>query len=341
MLDIFIKTLLIMCVFIAFAVPGFALKKLKMIGEGGVLTLSNVLLYVCQPALAISAFCVFSKEDWLQIQAVDKLTLLGNFGLTAAITLLAMGLVFGLCKLDFIKSKNKKAADVYSFAAVFSNCGFFGVPFVQMFTDGNPLAVMYMMVFSIFFNILCWTLGVFLISGDLKQISAKKILLNPTLIASAVAVIIFFVPEINIFMMEEVKEFAIFPQYLSYMTAPVSMIIVGIRLAETPLSKLFCNIGTYIAGGLRLIVAPFITLLVALPFMGLAGGGAAAFPEYVYFAPIIAMTMSPAAAVVAMSERFDGDKETATSVFVANTILSIATIPLIITAMTAILGIAV
>ena len=46
MLNIFVKVLLIMAVLAAFAVPGFALKKLKMIGEGGTLTLSNLLLYV-------------------------------------------------------------------------------------------------------------------------------------------------------------------------------------------------------------------------------------------------------------------------------------------------------
>ena len=61
---IYLKVLLIMTVFVAFALPGFALRKLKMIGDGGTLTLSNLLLYVCQPALAIKAFCVFSKEDF-------------------------------------------------------------------------------------------------------------------------------------------------------------------------------------------------------------------------------------------------------------------------------------
>lgn len=32
---IYLKVLLIMAVFVAFALPGFALKKFKMIGEGG------------------------------------------------------------------------------------------------------------------------------------------------------------------------------------------------------------------------------------------------------------------------------------------------------------------
>ena len=337
--EIYLKVLLIMVVFSAFAVPGFALKKLKMIGEGGTLTLSNILLYVCQPALAIKAFCVFSKEDWEIIQSAGTVTLLKNFGITLAVSVLAIGLVFGLCKLVFIKAKDKRAANVYSFVAVFSNCGFFGIPFVEMFADGNPLAVMYIMVFNIVFNILCWTLGVFLITGNAKTIRIKKLVCNPAILSNAVALLLFFVPQINIFMMEEVKEFAVFPQYLAYATAPLSMIIVGIRLAEMSPRQLFCKKGVYLAGGLRLVIAPFLTLLVSLPFWGLVGEGA--FSEYVWFAPVIAMAMSPAASVVAMAEAFGGDKETATAAFVTNTVLSVITIPLVITAVMAICGIAV
>ena len=83
---IYLKVLLIMTVFVAFALPGFALRKLKMIGDGGTLTLSNLLLYVCQPALAIKAFCVFSKEDWEIVSAVETPVLLKNFGLALAIS---------------------------------------------------------------------------------------------------------------------------------------------------------------------------------------------------------------------------------------------------------------
>ena len=241
MAQIFLKVFLIMAVFALFAVPGFALKKLKLIGEGGTLTLSNILLYVCQPALAVKAFCVFSQEDWEYIQAIDKLTLIKNFGITAAVSVLSMGLMLAFCKLIFIKSKDKSKTNVYSFIAVFSNCGFFGIPFVEMFTDGNPLATMYVMVFNVVFTILCWTVGVVLITGSFKDIKIKKLVLNPALISIVVALVFFFVPQINFFMFEEVAEFRILPQYLGYMTAPVSMIIVGIRIAEIPPKILFCK----------------------------------------------------------------------------------------------------
>jgi hypothetical protein len=313
-----------------------------MIGEGGTFTLSNLLLYVCQPALAIKAFCVFSDTDWEIVNSVNKLTLLRNFGLVAVITVLSMGVVFALCKLVFIKAKDKKSADVYSYIAVFSNCGFLGIPFIEMFTDGNPIAVIYMMVFSVVFNILCWTLGVVLITGDFREISVKKILLNPVIIANVLGVIIFFVPQINIFMFEGLEELQIFPKYLATMTAPLSMVIVGIRLAESSPKALFARKGVYLAGALRLVIAPFITIAITIPFWGILGKGVASgYEEYVYMAPIIAMAMSPAASVVAMAERFDGDKDTATAAFVTNTIISIITIPLVITAASLITGVGV
>lgn len=337
---IYLKVLLIMSVLFLFLVPGFILKKTGMIKDGGALSMSNVLLYVCQPALVLKAFCVFSPEDYAIINAVDKGVLLKNFGLAGLISLVALLAVFALCKLIFLRSKDKNVANVYSYVAVFSNCGFVGIPFIQMFTDNNPVAVLYITVFNVVFNVLLWTLGVVLITGSAKEIPVKKIIFNPTILSCVVGLLLFFVPQLNIFMMDGLKELQIFPSYLATMTAPLSMIIVGVRLAEMDAKALFCDWGVYFAGVLRLVVAPFITLLVALPFVSLLGKGlASGFEEYVYLAPIIAMSMSPATAIVAMAEKFGGLKEKAAACVVLNTLLSIITIPLVTVAVYAILGI--
>ncbi len=342
MAQMFLKVLIIMIVLFAFMVPGFALKKLKMAGEGSTLILSNILLYVCQPALSIKAFCVFTDEAWELILNMNKLTLLANFGIVAAISFLAMIIMALICKLIFIKSKNRKETDIYSFVAIFSNCSFLGVPFIEMFTDGDPLAVMYVMVFSVVLVILCWTLGVVLVTGDVKKIKFKKVICNPAIITSVLGIIIFFVPQINIFMMNGLKELQILPQYLAYMAAPVSMIIVGIRLADMKVKDIFCKKGAYLAGSLRLILAPLIAFGISLLFYLLlvnTRGAISGSDEYIILAPVIAMAMSPAATVVAMADRFDGDRETATSVFVNNTLISIITIPLIIMAIMALWGV--
>lgn len=327
--QIYLKVLVIMAVLFAFAVPGFVLKKLKLVGERAAFTLSNVLLYACQPALAVSAFCTFTDGEWAVVSAVPRTELLKNFGITAAAAFVAMLAMFGLCKLLFLRSRDKKKTNVFSFIAVFSNCGFLGIPFMEMFSN-DPLAVMYIMVFNVAFNVLVWTLGVVLITGGFKEIRFKKLLLNPSILSSAVALTLFFVPQINFFMFDKLKDLQKFPQYLSHMTAPLSMIIVGIRLAESNVKELFCRAGVYLSAFLRLAVAPFLTLAVAVAFyyiLGKPSGGG-----YEFIAPVIAMAMSPAASVVAMAERFDGDKSTASSAFITGTVLSVAVIPLVISA---------
>lgn len=333
--QLYLKILIIMGVLFAFAVPGFALKKLKLLGERATFTLSNILLYVCQPALALSAFCTFTSEEWEVISAVPSSEFAKNFGIVAALAFASMMLMFGLCKLIFMRSKNRKKTDMYSCIAIFSNCGFLGVPFTEMLTDGDSLAVMYMMVFNVVYNFLCWTLGVILITGDFKEIRVKKLVCNPAIISNVVAITLFFVPQINFFMFDGLTDLQTFPRYLAHMTAPLSMIIVGIRLAESNLKDLFCRAGIYLSGALRLIVAPFMTFGLAVALFYLTGGMQGT-GDYTYLAPVIAMAMSPAASVVAMAERFSGDTKTAADGFITNTVLSVIIIPLTVAAITAI-----
>ncbi|MDE6293365.1 MAG: AEC family transporter [Clostridiales bacterium] len=333
--EIYLKAMIVTLVLLLFAVPGFALKKLNMIGDDGKKTLSNILLYVCQPAMILAAFTVFTDDEYAEILATPRTDLLAGFGISAAVALLALVAVYGLCRLIFIKHKNRDAADVYTFIAMFSNCGFLGVPFIKMFTGGSAVAVMYIMVFNIVFVVLIWTLGVYLITHDRKDISAKKVLINPTIIASAVALIMFFVPQINFFMMDGVRELSTIPSALSTMTAPLAMMLVGVALAELPIKNIFTNPSAYVAGALRLIVAPLLTLGIAVVFyemtagyMGSLGGNA----DYIFLAPVIAMAMSPASTVVAMIEHYGGEKELSVAAYVNNTLLSVITVPLVVMA---------
>lgn len=332
MIDVFVKVLLIMAVLLAFIIPGFLLKKFNFLDEKASVSLSNILLFVCQPALMIDAFCVFSTDNWQRISSIGTTKLLSNFGIVAMISLLAMLAVFAFSKLIFIKSKNSNK-NIYTFIAIFSNCGFLGIPFVKMFTDGDPLAVMYVAVFNVIFVVLLWTLGVVLITGDAHEIKIKKIVCNPSIICTFIALLLFFVPQSNVFMIDELKDLQILPQYLSYMNAPLSMIIVGIRLASIRPKTLFCSGEIYVASLLRLFVAPLVTFGVALlAFLCFGQDVMDMGGEYVFLAPVVAMAMSPAASIVAISERYGADTNQATAAFLNGTLISVVVIPLTITA---------
>ncbi|WP_438847600.1 AEC family transporter [Anaerocaecibacter muris] len=334
--QIYLKATLITLALLAFAVPSFILKKSNMLGDGAKRTLSNILLFVCQPALMISSFSIFSADDYAAIQNVGRVNLLIDFCISAAVAAVSILAVFGFCRLIFIKSKNRSQADVCTFIAMFSNCGFLGIPFVKVFTDNNVLAVMYVALFNVVFIFLCWTLGVYLITHDRKDIKIKKILLNPSIIASVLALILFFVPQINFFMIDGCKDLQIIPQSLATMVAPVSMMLTGAELADMSAKTLFADKNVYVAGALRLIVAPIITFGVATAF-GFACKSfinpADAARGYVYLAPVIAMAMAPASVVIALTQYYNRPDPLSAASVITDTLLSVVTVPLVMIAM--------
>lgn len=319
-----VQTLLIMVVLIAFILPGYILRKKKMIGDNVLSSLSNILLYVCQPFLMIKAFSVNPIDPTEDI--------LYSMLWTIALTLVSMLAVFGVSKLVFQKPKDVKKKGVYSFISVFSNCGFIGIPFVDIMTGGNGEAVMYVAVYNFGFNILVWTLGVYLMTQNVKDINLKRAFLNPSMIGGYIGLLFFFVPQINIFNLEDAAPLSAIPVYFGYMTTVLSMIIVGVCMADIPLKKIFVNPGGYVASALRLIVSPLIVLALAVFVDKLI------YPfnqGYVVIALVVAAAMSPAASCVAYAEKFGGDKDTAASTFILGTLLGIITIPLIVAALSA------
>ncbi len=331
-------------ILLAFIVPGYVLTKIKLIKPDAKGTLSNILLYVCQPALIINSFCIFDESDWEKLQSCSKLSILQNFAITAAIAIIAIALIFAICKVAFaklfIRLKDKETSDLYTYIAIFSNCAFLGVPFIQIATNNDIFAVLYLMIFNMVFTLTIWTLGVYLITGSTKNISFKKVVLNPSIISTAIALLLFFVPKINFFMFDGLDIIQIFPQYLAYMTAPLSMIIVGISMATMPIKKIFTDKGAYLAGAVRLIVAPMLTLCISIIFYLILADTISADmqTDYIFLAPVIAMAMSPAATVVAMAEHYEKNVESATIPYLLNTLISIVTVPCILTLSMALWG---
>ena len=306
MTDIIVKVLLIMLVLFAFAVPGFILKKTNLVRSDSLYSVSNILLCFAQPMLIIQAFAVDPIPP-------DGDTLL-NFLWVFLFSVAAIFLTFGASKLCFLfmKGDERKKRDVLIFVGTFSNCAFVGIPFVDMFTGGDSEAMMYVTVFSVAFNLILWTLGAYLITQDKKQISLKKALLNPCTIGSVIGFVLFLVPQINIFNMDEVAELQQIVTYGGGMTAPLSMLVVGVRIAELSPKKLFRDKTIYLAAFVRLVLSAALSYLLILPFRLT---GVFADTPYVLLAPVIAMAMPPAASVVAFAEKLDGEKEFAAAAY--------------------------
>ena len=122
---------------------------------------------------------------------------------------------------DKIPERNK----VYRFALIFSNCGYMSLPMQQAILGSD--GVFFGAVYIVVFNIVMWTFGVWLSSGDKKSLSVKKIVLNPCIIGMAVGFVIFLtslpVPEI----IEKPIGF------LANLNTPLPMMIVGYYLSKS------------------------------------------------------------------------------------------------------------
>ncbi len=339
LVDTIVKVLLIMGVLLAFAVPGFLLKKAKLVNSDCMFSLSNILLYVAQPFLTIKAFAVNPIAPEGRVLLNFLYVFLFSFA-ALFLTYFVSTLIFRFMK----KPEERKQRDIFVFISTFSNCAFVGIPFIDMFTGGNSEATMYVIVFTIAFNFLLWTIGAYLITQDKKQISLKKAFLNPCTIGSAVGLLLFLVPQINIFNMSAIKDLQQVVVFTGNMTAPLSMMIVGMRIAELSPRTLFCDKRIYLTAFVRLFLSAALTYLIILPFK-LTGVFASA--PYVLLAPVIAMSMPPAASVVAFAEKFiqtnatdEGMtstgvaplniKELAAATYSTGTLLSVVSLPIVL-----------
>ena len=325
--DVFITVIFLLLL----AVPGFIFAKTKMFPETASETLSVIVLYGCQPILVITSFqgCAYNPDIAL------------NMLIVAGLALAAHLIMFALVKLIFIKHETDDKVKIVKYLSVFSNCGFMGLPFLQsLFTEPSLQAelVIYCAVVLAIFNILNWTVGVYILTGDKKDISAKKVFLNPVIIAVIFSIILFFTaqkPLVELAPMDTVgykllSKLMASLQFLSNMVTPLSMFVIGIRLANIDFKQLLMDKWAYFAMGIKLVGMSFVTMfLVAyLPI--------ASTIKYTLF---FLFSMPSATSGAMMAVQFGKDSDFASIGVVLSTICSIITLPLLYLFMNSVLGI--
>ena len=174
--------------------------------------------------------------------------------------------------------------------------------------------VFYLTAFITVFNLVVWTHGIILISGekDFKQVI--KVFYSPTIIAIVLGIVTFFLqirlPEIPYAALNYIKE----------LNTPVAMIVSGVTMAGTDLRKLVKKAGVYRVCAVKLLVLPFIVSLV-LSFLPV--------DEKVRLIVVVASAAPPAAMCTLLSLKYGKNSIYASEIFTAGTILSVITLPII------------
>lgn len=200
-------------------------------------SLGNILLYLVIPAVVIKAYLAEMTAEKLQGLAI-------SFG----VSFLALGLAMLVSHLCF------KKLPIENFGASFSNAGFIGIPLVSMLFGDE--AVFYVSAFVALVNILQWTYGVFVMTGNTQAVSLKRLMLNPILLALAAGLVIF------IFQIPLPGVITSCIQSVSGLNAPLAMFSLGTYLAQMPLKAVFTSKVSWLCTLVRLVLIPLLTLLL-------------------------------------------------------------------------------
>jgi len=298
--------------FVTLALPGYLLVKAKVLDSQHSGVLSKLLMYVGMPFLILSGTV---NNIYFDKALIIKLIL------TSAVGIAFTFAMFFLSKPITAMEKSEKTRGMMRFCMAFSNNGFLGIPLaVAVFGADSPVMTV-LVILNIITNILMYTLGVYLVSGDKSRISLKKAFLNPVLIAFIVGVVLNLM-KVNTY----IPEISTFSSHFSGLVTPLSMTILGMKMAEIRFVSLFKSPRMYYVCSMKLVAFPCIILALLLAAKHL---GAGIVDDSIILGFFIAFAMPTAGLASTFADGFGGDTENAVSMTLGTTVLSILTIPII------------
>ena len=288
-------------------IPGFLLRKFRIGGETLPRDLSNIILYVAQPAMIVVAFIRdFDKEVAFNAAGVLIFSFIAHT-------------IFYLIARMLFRSAPHGIAKIYRFGVIFSNAGYMGIPLIKAIFDDS--AAIYASVYIIAFNFFTWSLGCLIYSEDKSYISPKKMFINPATIPIYIGVLIFLLP-INQYVPGVVHNAL---NMFSNVVAPLSMMLIGMLLADVKLKTAFIDRYLWEALAVRLLVFPAL-IWVVVWLVSLTG----LYNSEIATAVTLICAATPSAAATGMfATKFGCDTQTASKFVSISTIFSVLTMPVV------------
>lgn len=288
----------VLVLFVLIAV-GYICNRAKILSSKAIKDLTNLVLYIVTPCVIINSY----QREFDQNMLMGLIITLVAAFLSFAVNILLAHLL--------IKDSDKRKEKTLRFGAVFSNCGYMSLPLQQAVL--GEIGVFYGATYVAVFQIVLWTYGVIVMSGDMKSLSIKKIILNPGTIGTAAGIVL-FVCSISM-------PYAIYEpmKHIGALNTPIPMIIVGYHMAGAGFK--IKGFSAYTSIVLRLIVSP-VLMILGLWLFKITGN--------IMVACTIAASSPVAAATTMFSEKFMGDTPLSSTLVSLTTLLSIITMPVIV-----------
>jgi predicted permease len=289
--------------FILMAV-GYGAGKSRILDEAGGKGISRLLVNFILPALIVQSMQrPFTPE--LRDFAFEML----------GVSFLAYAAAFPFAWL-LVKAIGAKGAErgAHAFGAIFSNCAFMGFPVIEAILGKDALFAA--SVANIPFQMLAFSVGPYLLAktaGGSVKLGVSSFI-TPAAVASIVGFALFA------FGISLPKPLGNALGILGDTTTPLSMVLIGSIVSRMDFRSIAAKPRLYITSVYRLALFPLglYALLYALGFRGL-----------LLSLPVVLAAMPVAANSAILAEAYGGDAETASSLVLVSTLLSLITIPLL------------
>ena len=281
-----------------YMLAGYILFKKEKLTIKGSRDIANLLLWLIIPTVIVNSFCV--ERSAAKVAELLQSTLVGALTLLVAMAIAA--LVFKKHPID-------------NFGSAFSNAGFIGIPLVQAAIGDQ--AVFWIVGIIAMLNMLQWTYGVRVITGERSALKLKNILVNPILVGVMIGLMLFLsgagghLPDVINTTLHGI----------SALNAPLAMIVLGSYMAQSDIKKTFTSGHLYVVSAVRLLLIPAATLAV---FMLIP------FRDDMLLALFISASAPIGANVAVYAQLHDLDYPYACQTVVQSTLLSIISLPLLL-----------
>ncbi|MBE6903140.1 MAG: hypothetical protein E7480_00835 [Ruminococcaceae bacterium] len=274
--------------------------KTKLVDDNGVKQLTNILLYVVNPAILLKAFITDFTPELLK-------------GLLIAFALAIVAHIVGILINAVFWSSKKESVGVLRFASMYSNAGFMAIPLISG-VYGNT-GVFFSSAYLVIFNLFSWTHGISLINKKQSIKQSLKNCINPVIISIIIGLPIFF------FKIPIWNPIYVSIDYVAQINTPLAMIIAGIFVIKSDILSAFKTLKVYKSALLKLFIIPLIMAVIMHLFK---------VPETIAVTSLIATACPTATTTILFSEKFGADSSLAVKLYTLSTLSSIITLPIVI-----------
>lgn len=300
-MEVFSTTSLQVAIMAVLITIGFVLSKCKKITDKGADEFTFILLNIVTPCIIVNSFITLDSGS---LAVSDIAMCLGLAALTMGVGVAIVPFVYKKEPLD----KQK----VLRFSIIFSNAGYMAIPLAEAVIGAR--GVVYASLFVAVFNLILWTIGYAIMSGQ-KKITIKTVLLNKGVISITIGLLIY---AFNLTIPEVLSKPV---SYMASLNTPIAMLVLGHFLAGISLKEAFLDKRSYQIALIRLIFLPAAAIGIMAIFR----------PEYDLFMCVLIQNAAPTATATALfASQMNADAKLASKVVGISTILSLITIPIFI-----------